>query len=167
MKVCFIGHRKIENEKKLTEKIYEVVHDLIQKGADTFLFGSRSEFDAVCRKVVTQLRKSYPFMKRIYVRAEYPDIDLSYRIYILKFFEDTYFPDTLLRAGRSVYIKRNQAMIDDSDVCIFYYNGEYSPPPARQKRQTLICDEKRKSGTAMAYTYAKKKKKRIINLYTE
>ena len=43
-------------------------------------------------------------------------------------------------------------MIDDSDIIIFYYSNSYLPTS-----QT-------KSGTNIAYSYAQKYKKKIINL---
>lgn len=55
---------------------------------------------------------------------------------------------TKYTSGRVSYVERNQAMINDSDYCIFYYDENYQP----------------KSGTALAYTYAKQKKKQIINI---
>ncbi len=56
-------------------------------------------------------------------------------------------------AGRASYVERNQAMINDSDFCIFYYNKNYIPKT------------KTKSGTKIAYEYALRKKKNIINLF--
>ena len=38
-------------------------------GADTFLFGSRSKFDTLCREVVTELKEQYPHIKRINYNA--------------------------------------------------------------------------------------------------
>lgn len=35
------------------------------KGVNTFLFGSRSEFDDICHEVVTELREHYPGIERI------------------------------------------------------------------------------------------------------
>ena len=55
---CFIGHRKIEKSVELTQRVRAVINDLIEnKGATTFLFGSRSEFDDLCHSIVTDLQK--------------------------------------------------------------------------------------------------------------
>ena len=70
--------------------------------------------------------------------------------------------------NRSVYVKRNRAMIDASDICIFYYNPEYNPPDKKRKKySSLLPDIKRKSGTAIAFTYAQQTHKQIINLYKD
>ena len=46
-------------------------------------------------------------------------------------------------------------MIDKSNYCVFYYNANYTPL------------KKRNSGTKIAYDYAVKKKKIIINLFSQ
>ena len=59
-------------------------------------------------------------------------------------------PKKMINAGRAAYVERNCEMIDNSDFCVFYYDGKYTAA-------------KRKSGTKIAYDYAVKKKKQIIN----
>ena len=128
MKVAFLGHHKIVVSERLRIHIREVILKLIEEGADTFLFGSRSEFDSLCREAVTQFQRQYPNLKKIYVRAEYPDISRAYEEYLSKSYEETYFPQRAIGAGKSVYVKRNQEMIDVSDLCVFYYDREYRVP---------------------------------------
>ena len=63
---CFIGHRRIDLTKELEEKTKNVVEDLIiNKKVTTFLFGSKSEFDSLCHKIVTDLKDKYPHIKRV------------------------------------------------------------------------------------------------------
>ena len=57
-----------------------------------FLFGSKSRFDDLCYEAVTELKKKYVHIQRIYVRAEFPYIDESYKSYLLKGYEETYYP---------------------------------------------------------------------------
>lgn len=166
MNICFIGHRKIENSKKLKDKIYEVVYDLIHIGADTFLFGSKSEFDDICLEVVSKFKEQYPNIKRIYVRSSYPVIEDSYKEYLLKFYEESIFPKEVENVGRCAYIKRNQNMIDACEICVFYFNPEYIPPAKIHTKYPLMLHScERKSGTAIAFKYAKQKNKKIINLF--
>ena len=69
---CFFGHRKINETDFLRKELYNVVEDLIiNKNVNTFLFGSKSEFDSLCLKVVTELREKYPHIKRVYVRSAF------------------------------------------------------------------------------------------------
>ena len=76
---CFFGHRKITETDELRSKLYKTIEGLItENGVDTFLFGSRSQFNTLCYMVVTELKNEYKHIKRIYVRAEYPFIDEYY-----------------------------------------------------------------------------------------
>ena len=57
---CFFGHRKIAEADSLKIKVYEVMENLIlHNNVDTFLMGSKSEFDRLCRKVVSELKEKY------------------------------------------------------------------------------------------------------------
>ncbi len=151
MTCCFLGHREIYETKELRTQLSQVIEDLITyEMADTFLFGSKSGFNTLCYGLVTELKEKHPHIKRIYVRAEFPIISDNYRKYLLEKYEDTYYPDSIMNAGRSVYIKRNAEMIDRSRVCLFYYDDTYVP-------------KGRKSGTKIAFYYAIRQKKVIYH----
>lgn len=165
MTVCFIGHRTIDKTERLISELKEIIISLINKGATTFLFGSMSEFNDLCWEVVTKLKETYPFIKRVYVRSVYPNIDKSYEDYLLKLYEATYFPAKLEKAGKSSYVERNLEMIDKSTYCVFYYNKNYMPLPQKPSKRNTLLPKRRKSGTKISYEYAAKKKKEIINLY--
>lgn len=102
-------------------------------------------------EIVTKIKEKYPHIKRIYVRAEYPDINDGYKNYLLKNYEETYYPPKIIGAGKAVYVKRNYEIIDNSQYCVVYYNEKNAP-------------NNRKSGTEIALNYAIKKGKVIINL---
>lgn len=147
---CFIGHRTINETEELRRKLTEAIEKLItDEKVDTFLFGSKSEFNTLCLELVTALKEKYPDIKRVYIRAEYPVIDESYKTYLLKSYEDTYFPEKLIGAGKAVYIERNFEMIDKSRFCIFYLHDENLP-------------KSRKSGTKIAFDYALRCGKEVI-----
>ncbi len=150
---CFFGHRHIEETEELKNNLYYVIENLIiEKNVNTFLFGSKSAFDNLCHEIVTELKdQKYPDIKRIFIRAEYPYINEDYERYLLQFYEDSYYPETLLGANRAVYVKRNYLMIDKSKYCVIFYNENFAPT-------------KRKSGTKIALDYALKKKKEIIHI---
>ena len=160
MQVCFIGHRVIEKSEELVRLLRGEIIGLVHKGATTFLFGDKSAFNDLSWEIVGELRREYPFIKRVYVRSSYPRISKAYEEYLLKSYEDTYFPPKLEKAGKYSYVERNHEMIDDSTYCVFYYDEKYCPP---KRCDTMFS--KRKSGTKIAYEYAVKKKKKIINLY--
>ena len=147
---CFLGHREICETGELRAQLYGVIKELIiNEKVDTFLFGSKSQFNSLCYALVTELRSEYPHIMRIYVRAEFPVIREDYQAYLLERYEDTYYPEKLIGAGRSIYVKRNMEMIDKSNFCVFYYDEAYLP-------------KGRKSGTKIALNYAAKRKKVIF-----
>lgn len=146
---CFFGHRNVSVTEELKKRLAEIIEGLItDENVDTFLFGSKSSFDSLCLDTVTELKEKYPHVRRVYVRAEFPDIDDGYRSYLLQLYEDTYYPERLRGAGRAVYVERNREMVDRSLFCIVYYRCDSLP--------------ERRSGTALALNYAVKKGRKVI-----
>lgn len=153
MVACFIGHRTITVTDELCERIRTTVLDLIDnQGVDTFLFGSRSQFDELCLKIVTEIKEIRPHIRRIYVRAEYPYISADYEKYLLTFYDETYMPENIIRAGKAIYIERNRHMIDSSNVCVLY---------CMNNTPNIKLD----GGTYYAYNYAYTNKKSLVNLF--
>ena len=164
----FFGHRKIILNDKLKLLIKENVEDLIvNHKVENFFFGSKSEFNDLCHLIVTELKAKYPNIKRINYTCKSESCTLDTNIEEL---EKKYFQvlkkeiklqgyekeiefKTKYLAGKASYIERNQAMIDDSDFCVFYYNESYIPT------------NKTNSGTKIAYKYALKRNKKILNLF--
>lgn len=102
---CFFGHRKINETEELKSKLIEIIEKLIvDEKVDTFLFGSKSRFNSLCQETVTEIKEKYPHIKRVYVRAEYPDINEHYKNYLLESYEDTYYPEKILNSGRASYV---------------------------------------------------------------
>lgn len=161
---CFFGHRKIVETPELIERLTKEIEVLItEKEVSTFYFGSKSEFDDLCHKVVAELKEKYPHIKRIYVRSAFQHIPDWYEDSLLQHYEDTYFPEHMEKAGRASYVERNQEMINKSDFCVIYYDENYLPPRRKNSRRGLT-DYQPKSGTAVAYEYAMKKNRVIINV---
>ena len=156
MTCCFIGHRKIVVTTALEHTLNNIIIRLIKIGVNEFVFGDHSDFDDICYNIVSELRKLYPHIRRIKYRKDYPHVktgDYSMQFFIGGY-EDCFFPAGTEKAGRAAYVKRNQAMIRHSDYCVFYISEKYV--------QNHSTD--RKSGTKIAFDYAKSKHKNIINV---
>lgn len=161
---CFFGHRKIDETPELKEKIVSIVENLIMKrGVDTFLFGSKSEFNSLCYNVVSKMKESYPHIKRVNVRAFCAEADGEYISFLLSRYEMTFQPENIF--GKASYVQRNREMINMSKYCIVYYDVNYLPP--RKKGKKLLHAYQPESGTAVAHTYAMKKGKEIINVFDD
>jgi len=128
------------------------------------MFGSKSKFDDYCYELVTELKTKHPHIKRVYVRSAYEHIPDWYEGSLLEHYEDTYFPEHMSNAGRASYVERNQEMINKSDFCIFYYDENYLPPRRKNSKRDLF-DYQPKSGTGIAYEYAMKKERQILNVF--
>jgi len=139
----------VELENRLKATIENLI---INESISTFLFGSKSQFDDLCHKTVTDLKEKHPNIKRVYVRAEYPYINEHYENYLLQSYEHTYYPQKILNSGKACYIERNCEMIDNSSFCIIYYNENHT------------SSNNYKSGTEIACNYAVKKDVKIINI---
>ena len=174
----FFGHRKIEITEELKQNVKEIIEDLIvNHKVSVFLFGSRSDFDNLCHSVVSKLKDDYPKIKRISYtcasescmleneRLKWEEIysRLHKKQIHLLGFEKEVEHKTKYTAGRASYIERNRAMINDSDYCVFYYDENYKPPPRKRSRKDIGYYQP-KSGTKLAYEYARQKKKFIINV---
>ena len=137
MTVTFIGHRKLQFDNVFRIQLKALLLSLIDdRNADTFLFGSRSDFNDLCLEVVTEIQKERPDIKRVYVRAEYPYINKAYEDYLLGSYDATHIPENVIDAGKAAYVERNFHMIDKAGLCIFYYDENYKPPlkPASRGR---------------------------------
>ncbi|MBQ9118291.1 MAG: DUF1273 family protein [Clostridia bacterium] len=168
-KTCsFFGHRKIDTNNNLKQSVKDCIEDLIiNRNVQTFLFGSRSDFNDLCHLVVSELKEKYSNIKRMCYTCKSEgctlEIDrqerekiysrfLNKEVHLLGF-EEEFEHETKYVAGRASYIERNQAMINDSDFCVFYYDENYVPLT------------KTNSGTKIAYEYAVREKKNVINLF--
>ena len=164
----FFGHRKIDITYDLKQKVKNCIEELIiNYNVDKFLFGSNSNFNDLCHLVVTELKEKYPTLRRkcytcksevCTLESERKKYEKTYSSVLKKEicllgFEEEVEHKTKFQAGKASYIERNQAMIIDSDFCVFYYDKNYVPLT------------KTNSGTKIAYEYAKKKMKRTINLF--
>lgn len=161
---CFIGHRKVKDASFLIERVKAIVAELLLQNINRFLFGSRSEFNDICLSVVSELKKEYPDIVRVYVRSLYPEISDMYKNYLLEGYDETIFPKGMENAGRASYVERNNYMIDNSSVCVFYYDDTYQPN-IRKVLVSRLPAVQQKSGTKSAYEYAVKKQKEIINVF--
>ena len=148
---CIFGHRKIDLSDKQIKALTAQIENLVtNEKVNTFVFGSKSQFNDLCLNIVSKLKEKYPHIERIYIRAEYPFITKQYEEYLLCQYESTYFPENIINAGKARYIERNYEMVKKSDICLIYYDPNHLKP---------------NSGTYKAYKYAEKKKRKIINTF--
>ena len=150
IKTCSVfGHSTIEITKELESKLFEIMEDLIKQGCEFFYFGGFSMFDELCHKVVSKLKETHNHIKRVFCLSDPRHLRISKRPKWLKSedYEEFVYLDLEFDWWYQRIYYRNCAMIDKSDIVLFY------------------AEERENSGAYKAYKYAKLKKKETINLY--
>lgn len=154
----FFGHRDVLCDSQLEQKLFALVEYLIVCCKVTvFLFGSRSNFDSLCYKVVSKLKQKYSFIKRVAYTCKSETCVLpsqaekTKKIYShfdnlnLQVFEveEEFEHKTKYTSCRASYVKRNQSMIDNSDFCVFFMTKTICLQNAKlQKRAGFIISHK-------------------------
>ena len=148
MKICsFFGHREIEPTEDLYATAAAEILRAVDFGCRIFYFGGYGEFDELCYKIVTKIKKEKPALniKRIYCVAQEKYLRKKVRYFNREDYDDVIYLEPSFDGWyKSIYF-RNCAMIDASDFIIFY------------------SEERENSGAYKAYKYAKRKKDKCIS----
>ena len=137
MIVMFCGHKETSEPDKLRRWLEETVETLIQRGADTFYRGGYGAFDRLAANVVWSKKRLYPSVQSILVL---PYLD---RAVDATDYDSTIYPPLENVPRRFAISRRNEWMVDHSDVVVAYVIHEWG-------------------GAATTLRYAKRKHKEII-----
>lgn len=142
MTVSFCGHRHTQDTPELRAWLAAIVEKLIAEGADTFYLGGYGDFDRIAAPVVWTLKQKYPQIESVLV--------LPYlgRAVNAERYDRTMYPEIEGGPMRFAITKRNQWLVDNSDVLIAH----------------VVLDS---GGAAAARRYAMGRKKRVINYKEE
>ena len=144
MKSCaFFGHKN-GTYMKYEEYIGVLVAEMIEEwGYTQFYSTGRSPFDCICARTVSHYREQYP-LKNTFVYSYIPKGKDEYGL--SKIYDDSvYFLDKPV-PPRFAIIKTNEAIIDHVDT-------------------VLVAVDRDWGGAWNAMEYARRKKKKIINIY--
>ena len=136
---------------------------IVEERVDTFLFGSRSNFDELCYIVVTGLKEKYLHIQRIAylrkhetaclvgagVKMKQQIKQLTGRDVYVPEYEDIKRSDRVDSAGRASYVECNCLMIKDCNFVVVHLAEERNGG---------------KSGTRLAYKYSLRQKKSMITV---
>ena len=143
-KICsFFGHRFILDSDTVKAHLKTLIEKLIKEDkVDTFYLGEQGDFEILSAEVLNELKTIYPFIQRTDVICFADQLNRKPKIQ-----SDSFeYLDELDRCKRKArIIKRNQWVIDNSDILIFYVNSPYG-------------------GAYQSYLYAKKKNKQMFYL---
>lgn len=154
--VCFTGHRNIKITDELKITLVEKLCRLIETNDITdFYAGGAVGWDTICAYTVIGLRSVYPQI-RLHLVLPCCEADQTAKWSNLQkaaYKEISAAADSIEYISQNYYDgcmkKRNERLVELSDICICYYNSN-----------------KRTGGTAQTVRMAMRKNMRIINLYT-
>ena len=121
---CGFGHRDVfEN---ISEHLYNTLFQIAEQGCKTYYTGGMGDFDKMFSSAVRSIKKSCPDMKLICVKP-YLTKDINEDgNYLFTLYDDIIIPTVLADVHyKSVVTKRNQLMIDWSDMVVGYVKREY------------------------------------------
>ncbi len=132
---------------RLRAKVKDCVCALIEEGARTFLFGGMSDFDDLVYDIVTDIRDAQPELgvRRTFCFPLDKNLHKPPRWFRRKQYEALECPMKSFDYWYTSLYYRNCAMIDKSDVVLFYVE------PGKE------------GGARKALDYANKSHKRVIN----
>lgn len=117
----FFGHRWIALSEQEKTLLHDTIINLItREGVEDFIFGRYGDFDAIAYKIVSELQKQYPHIRKIYAQAYIPkhqeDMDLLRSAY-----DYVYLPEgTEVGPQRFAITRRNRALAKECDFMICY-----------------------------------------------
>lgn len=138
MTVTFCGHAEIAQPDNLRSWLISTIEPLIADGADTFYLGGYGAFDSLAAAVLRELKKNYPHIQIVLVLAYLNrKIDTSG-------YDSTLYPELEKVPPRFAISKRNERMVDLSDVVVAYVTHGWGGAAktleyAKRKRKVIHC----------------------------
>lgn len=112
MNVTFCGHSELPQEEIVSAWLDMILPPLIDQGANTFYLGGYGNFDSMAAAAVRRQKRRYPHIEAVLV-LPYLDCPPDASGY-----DRTTYPPLEEVPRRFAIVKRNQWMVDASDVII-------------------------------------------------
>ena len=136
MIVTFCGHRDVFDLESISAWLNKTVEELIREGADCFYLGGYGQFDALAAAAVRKQKERYLEIRSILVL---PYLD---RPFDASDYDETVYPPLENVPKRYAISRRNEYMIDRSDVVIAFvthsFGGAYKSLCYAQRKQKRI-----------------------------
>jgi len=142
MIVTFCGHGDIFYSNETQKLLYSCIEELIHNGANEFFLGGYGSFDILAAKTVHELKQKYSNISSVLI------IPYINREYNLDLYDSTIYPPLEKVPPRYAISKRNEWMVENADIIIAFTKYSFG-------------------GAVTTLNYAKRKKKRIIQLYND
>lgn len=136
MKVSFCGHRELSERAAVEAWLAELLPRLIEQGAEEFLLGGYGAFDELAAAILIKLRAGGAPIRILLVAAY---LDRAPR----GDYDEVIFPGIETVPPRLAIIRRNEWMVDSSDILAAYVSGSIG-------------------GAARTLEYARRRRKKVI-----
>ena len=145
MIITFCGHSDFLFNDDIKEQLKNIlVGEIIKNPTCKFFLGGYGDFDSLCLRTLTELKKEFQDIELIFI-TPYLDKNYSKLEFAKNHYDDVIFPSIESVPRKFAILKRNEWMVEQADLVIAYVKYSWG-------------------GAAKALEYAKRKKKRIINI---
>ena len=148
MKITFVGHRDLYGDENLCAKIKAAITENIDKNTETIFYcGGYGDFDSMCARICRTVKEEGFICNIVYVTPYIAESQQQKIKYLVdsKLYDSSLYPPLENVPYRFSIIRRNEWMINNSDLIVAYVKRSYG-------------------GAYKSLEYAKQKKKNIINL---
>ena len=145
MIITFFGHSNCLFNDDIKKQLKNILLDEINKNPTCkFYLGGYGDFDGLCLRTLRELKNDFPTIEILFIT---PYLDKNYsKLELAKYYyDDVIFPPIESVPRKFAILKRNEWMVEEADLVIAYVKYSWG-------------------GAAKALEYAKRKKKRIINI---
>jgi len=122
MKITFCGHAQINADTTQIENQISKILTSLKCDNLEFYLGDYGHFDKLARKCCSNLKKYKTNIKLIFVTPYINDKYLKKREYLSTDYDLIIYPPLETTPKKLAIIKRNQWMVDNSDLLICYVN---------------------------------------------
>ena len=145
MIITFFGHSNCLFNDDIKKQLKNILLDeIIKNPTSKFYLGGYGDFDGLCLRTLRELKHDFPTIEILFIT---PYLDKNYsKLELAKYYYDNViFPPIESVPRKFAILKRNEWMVEQADLVIAYVKYSWG-------------------GAAKALEYAKRKKKRIINI---
>ena len=145
MIITFFGHSNCLFNDDIKKQLKNILLDeIIKNPTCKFYLGGYGDFDGLCLRALRELKHDFPTIEILFIT---PYLDKNYsKLELAKYYyDDVIFPPIESVPRKFAILKRNEWMVEQADLVIAYVKYSWG-------------------GAAKALEYAKRKKKRIINI---
>lgn len=154
--ITFCGHKDVYDGEKIYLELKSILTEIFSNALNagqslTFLCGHYGNFDALSSKAVDEIRRLFPTVRteKLFITPYITPSHKEKNENIKKFYDDIIYPPIENTPLKFAISKRNEWMIEQSDIIISYvthaWGGAYTTQAyaIRKKKEIIIVDSEK------------------------